>query len=260
MVYDEFVEELPRLKQRAVEILREHNNKKSFDNFYNCMKENTAYMKYCRGGEELHRGILCPNFFQDWITGGMRRGRYVKSLRTGHNAFKYHFDNSDSLICVEVNSSIPDIFEFQFYEGNICWGIQYGTELVAGKQWIAYIYCTMINAGRVEMDLLFMCTRTDQNKIIKTSAWLFDYRNNVPISITKRIDGFDVNLPGGVRYTFSQEDYTLYTNAEGEVESYSYISYCDFLTREYPPFSPPKPLKKDSWQNVYGMVKCCSST
>lgn len=71
----------------------------------------------------------------------------------------------------------------------------------------------MINAGRVEMDLLFMCTRTDQNKIIKTSAWLFDYRNNVPISITKRIDGFDVNLPGGVRYTFSQEDYTLYTNA-----------------------------------------------
>lgn len=123
MVYDEFVEELPRLKQRAVEILREHNNKKSFDNFYNCMKENTAYMKYCRGGEELHRGILCPNFFQDWITGGMRRGRYVKSLRMGHNAFKYHFDNSDSLICVEVNSSIPDIFEFQFYERNICWGI-----------------------------------------------------------------------------------------------------------------------------------------
>lgn len=257
MTFKEYSELLPMLRKRLDALISEYNNSKAYETFLSNTIEQAAYLKYCRGGSMLHRGILCPNFFEDWITGKMSRGRYVNNCRSESNLFKYYYDEHDALICVKVNAKFPDLFEFLLYDDNVCWGLQYYPNADGYERRLSYVYCTIIKSGRVELDMYFVCSGTAKRTISQSQVWLFDYLEDAPVSATMRWDLFAVSYPDGIRDSSFQDEYSLHRNASGQIDGYSYISYHNSNTWSYPLSYPPEPLDQSAWQNVYGMARCC---
>lgn len=84
------------------------------------------FYKYGKGGEVLHRGILCPSKIIDVVVGNVRRGRLLKEYKDNVD-YIYGFDKNNKLCKVETKEE-PKYTEYIIYEGEVEIGLTYDAD------------------------------------------------------------------------------------------------------------------------------------
>lgn len=264
MTYEEYLKELPFLQERVLEIIRKYNNSEAHERLKQRTNALTAKMKYCSGAD-IHRGVLNPNYLEDWKVGGMHRGRFISCYRGGKYAYRYRFDAEDALICADYKDNEYENSEYIIYDNDLCWGLEYWHNSETNKYILQHLYCTKIQSGRVVWDMVLILWIN-----IESRVWVFDYKDDIPVTVTERIDRDFIpdflllekvpeylsSFYDSVKKSWRQEDHTLYSNADGQIECFSTIEQSTGHYREYPPFYMPKPLDATAWRNTYGLNRC----
>lgn len=85
--------------------------------FRNETEKKTDHESYARGGEILHRGIMCPGNIEALIIDNVTRGRIIKDKEKAN--YIYRYDKNNKLIgCIRVGEvpSVRDLPEYIFWE------------------------------------------------------------------------------------------------------------------------------------------------
>jgi len=198
---------LGQRKEVYDQLIKYHQKYHTMEEYFKKETEKKAdHESYAKGGEILHRGIMCPGNMEALIVDNVTRGRAIKAKEKA--SYIYRYDKNNQLIsCIKVGEApyVPNLPEYIFWEGNrIQIGLTYG------------------QFG----DLRFIAEAkyNEEGRLIRYT--ISDFSNEKPFGITsEKYEYRDKEIY--VTYIYSIEPYlngehvVLYTDDKGKVLRYT---------------------------------------
>lgn len=139
-----------KLIEDCEKICKEHKEVlKYYLNNYEVIKQSATIepTKFGNGGSIINRGYYCPSPTFDMTCSNVRRGR-LSDKPTNETIYKYRFDSSNRLVCVEKNKEFTDM-EYIWYKDNIQYGVLMESVNLKEKHISCVSMCYYDNKNRI---------------------------------------------------------------------------------------------------------------